>query len=52
MTQKGNGPQGANLRHKVPHGATLALKFVNHFKPFFGFKSPLSHLFLCNLSSL
>lgn len=35
-------PQGAIWCHNTPHRATLAVKFINHFTPFFGFKSPLS----------
>ncbi len=27
----------------APHGATFAVKFLNHFRLLFGFKSPLSH---------
>jgi hypothetical protein len=34
------GPRGANLRHRAPHGATFAAKFLKHFKRRFGFKFP------------
>ena len=34
--QNRNWPPGANLRNKPQHGATLAVKFLNHFKRRFG----------------
>ena len=45
------GPQGANLRHKAPHGTTFVAKFLNHFDLFFGFKSPSSHSISSSVSS-
>jgi hypothetical protein len=34
------GPPGANLRNTAQYSATLALKFINYFKPFFAGSSP------------
>lgn len=42
----GAWPPGAKRRHRVPHGATLVVKFLNHFERRRGFNSPLSHFFL------
>ena len=45
-------PRGANLRNTVPHGATVATKFFNHFERSLFFKSPSSHFFFRDFNIL